>query len=65
MKLIKTLYKDSQGNIWEIERMSLPKKKGVYAYYLAECQTLNLSLKENLKRELIKKIKNLQNGTQP
>lgn len=52
------MYKDDLGNIWELEKMSLPKKKGTYDFWYGECSSLNISFRENLKRDLIKKIKN-------
>lgn len=61
MKLLKSLYQDNNGNVWEIEKQSLPKKKGQYNYWVAESKSLNKSIRANLKREIIKQIKNHKN----
>jgi hypothetical protein len=58
MQIIKSIYQDSNGNIWEIKRESLPKKKGEYVYWLAECKEKNICFRKNLKRDIIKEIKN-------
>jgi len=39
MQNIKSTYRDNDGDIWEIERQSLPKKKGVYIFWVGECKT--------------------------
>jgi len=67
MRLIKSLYSDDFGNVWEIEKQSLPKKKGSYNFYLAECKSLNKCFRSNLKRDIINQIKTIKiqtNGTQ-
>jgi hypothetical protein len=56
MKMLKSIYQDSKGNIWEFERCSIPKIKGTYMYWVAECKEQNISIKADLKRDLIKKI---------
>jgi hypothetical protein len=61
MKVVSVVYEDSNGNIWDVEKVSLPKKKGVYSFYTAYCRDLHISFRENLKRDLIKKIKNHKN----
>jgi|688.fasta_scaffold82978_6 hypothetical protein len=60
--IIKSIYQDTEKNIWEIKRESLPKKKGQYVYWLAECKEKNISFRKNLKRDIIKEIKNLTNN---
>lgn len=60
MKLLKSLYQDADGNVWEVQKESLPKKKGEYTYWIAECQSLNKTLRESLKRDIIKKIKTIK-----
>jgi hypothetical protein len=62
MKIIKSVYQDSEKNIWEIKRESLPKKKGQYVYWLGECSEKNICFRKNLKRDIIKEIKNLTNN---
>lgn len=57
MKLLKSLYSDALGNVWEIQKESLPKKKGQFNFWTAECKSLNKSYRANLKRDLIKQIK--------
>ncbi len=60
MRVVKSIYEDSKGKLWEVEKVSLPKlnkKKGNQSFYTAECKELNKSYRETLKREIIKKIK--------
>lgn len=59
MKLLKSVYTDNQGNVWEIQKQSLPKKKGQYNYWIAECHTKNLAYTEKLKRDIIKILKSI------
>ena len=56
MKLLKSLYLDSKGNVWEVQKESLPKKKGYFVYWIAECKSTNKSLRSSLKRDLKKQI---------
>ena len=58
MQNIKSTYRDNDGDIWEIERQSLPKKKGVYIFWVGECKTKKLSFRGSLKREVIYMIGN-------
>ncbi|HLO91580.1 MAG TPA: hypothetical protein VK172_10495 [Lentimicrobium sp.] len=58
MKLTKSIYKDSKGNEWVFEKMSLPKKKGSYNYWIAECMSLNKAFRHEKKSELKKIIEN-------
>jgi hypothetical protein len=60
--IIKSIYQDTEKNIWEIKRESLPKKKGQYVYWLAECKEKNICFRKNLKKDIIKEIKNLTNN---
>ena len=53
MKLIRTIYTDLNGNVWEVQQEKLPKKKGVYTYWVAECKELNKCLRADLKRKII------------
>lgn len=71
MQLLKSIYKDAAGNVWEIQYHTLAsvnKKRGMYKFWTAECKSLDKDLRADLKRELIKKIKELiqnqSNGTQ-
>lgn len=57
MKLTKSVYQDDAGNIWELSQQSLPKKKGTYLFWIGECKSINVELKEDRKYLLIKKIK--------
>lgn len=56
MKLLKSVYEDSYGTIWEISKETLPKKKGVYTYWIAECKLFDAVLRGNKKKDLIKMI---------
>lgn len=57
MKLIKSIYQDSKGNEWVIEKCTLPKmKRGEYIFYAAECSSLDKSLRNEKKGLLIKEI---------
>ena len=58
MQNIKSTYRDKDGDIWEIERQSLPKKKGVYIFWVGECTAKKLSFRGSLKREVIYMIGN-------
>lgn len=60
MKLLKSLYSDSNGNVWEIQKESLPKKKGQFNFWVAECLSINKSIRANLKRDLINQIKTIK-----
>lgn len=60
MQFIKSTYKDLNGNIWEVKRESLPKKKGQFVFWTAECTEQNISFRSKLKRDVIKEIKNLK-----
>lgn len=60
MKLLKSLYSDSNGNVWEIQKESLPKKKGQFNFWVAECFSLNKSIRANLKRDLMNQIKTIK-----
>jgi hypothetical protein len=57
MKMLKSIYQDGMGNLWEFERCSIPKNKGTYNYWIAECKGQNKCIKGDLKRDLIKTIK--------
>ncbi len=60
MKLLKSVYVDDDGNIWQIKKVALTKKRGTYYIWDAECDTLNIGLYANKKKELLTKIKNLR-----
>ena len=57
MKLIKGIYIDNKGNEWVIEQCSLPKKKGSYKFYVAECNAISKSFRADLKGQVIEQIK--------
>lgn len=59
MKLLKSIYEDSYGCIWEVTKFSLPKKKGYYNYWIAECKSLNIVHRGNKKKDLIKAIEEI------
>lgn len=61
MKLVKTIYRDNQSNEWIIQKESLPKKRGSYVYWIAECNVLNKCYREMKKKDLKKSIEN-KNG---
>lgn len=47
---------DSQANEWVLTPCSLPKKRGEYKYWLADCYKLDKTFKADTKKELIKRI---------
>ena len=57
MQLVKQLYNDDNGNLWEIEKCSLPKKRGTFNFWVAECKALSKNYRENTKKDVIAKIK--------
>ena len=56
-KRTKDTFIDGAGMIWNIKKESLPKKRGVYTYYIAETIVGNGVMKERLKRDLLEKLK--------
>jgi hypothetical protein len=50
---------DAGGVTWVIKKETLPKKRGVMTYYLAESVVGNGAVKETLKRDLLKKLKEI------
>jgi len=51
------LFVDQKKRIWEIEKVSLPTKKGKYIFYTAEClSNKNLGMWEKKLSELKKAI---------
>ena len=58
MKLVKQFYQDDNGNIWEIEKCSLAKKRGEYKFWTAECKFLSRNYRENTKKQIMVQIKN-------
>lgn len=61
MKLSRSIYVDSHNNEWVVQKHSLPKKKGEYVYWIADCVDLCKSIKADKKRDIISKIKNNEN----
>ena len=57
MQLVKQFYKDDAGNLWEIEKCSLPKKRGTFNFWVAECKALKRNYREDNKKSVIAKIK--------
>ena len=57
MKNIKTIYSDSKGNEWVVQKESLPKTKGTYTYWIADCYALSKSFRADLKKQVIEQIK--------
>jgi hypothetical protein len=58
MNLLKSYYADSQNNIWEIEKFTLPTRKGARRiYWRAECTSLNVSFQESKKYAVKTRIK--------
>jgi hypothetical protein len=53
----KNTFIDAGGMIWNIKKETLPKKRGVMTYYIAETIVGKGVVKEILKRDLIKKLK--------
>ena len=60
MKIIKSIYQDLNGNIWEVKRESLPKVRGEFVFWIAECTKKNISIRANLKKNIIIEIKKHQ-----
>lgn len=53
----KRLFVDQKKRIWEIEKVSLPRKKGIYIFYTAEClSNKKLEIRENKLSEIKKAI---------
>lgn len=52
IKLIKSIYLDSEGREWIVTKESLQKHRGEYIYWLAECKALNTTLKRDTKKEI-------------
>jgi hypothetical protein len=65
MVLKRTVYADASGNEWEIEKSALPKRRGMYIYWIAECKKLSKSFRSEKKKDLIFQIKinNIKNQT--
>ncbi|MFY8161987.1 MAG: hypothetical protein ACOVNU_11705 [Candidatus Kapaibacteriota bacterium] len=57
MKHIKSIYCDSKGNEWVVQKESLPKIKGTYTYWIADCNALSKSFRADLKNQVIEQIK--------
>lgn len=57
MKHIKSIYCDKKGNEWVVQQESLPKIKGSYTYWIADCNSLNKSFRADLKKQVIDQIK--------
>lgn len=55
MTLIKTVYRDQYGNEWTVQFETLPKKRGEYKYWTAEC--LNKHFRGVSKTSLFNQIK--------
>ena len=47
-----TTYIDSQGKTWKITRECLPKKRGTFKFYVAECIEDKRSAREKLLRDV-------------
>ena len=59
MKLLKSVYSDDCGNIWQIKKVPLHNKRGtIYYQWDAECEHLKIGLYASKKKELLTKIKN-------
>lgn len=53
----KRLFVDRNKRVWKIEKVSLPKKKGNYIFYTADClSNKKLGIRENKLAELKKSI---------
>ena len=53
----KRLFVDRNKRVWEIEKVSLPKKRGKYIFYTADClSNKKLGIRENKLAELKKSI---------
>lgn len=65
MVLKRTVYADASGNEWEIEKSAVPKLRGMYVYWIAECKKLSKSFRSDKKKDLIFQIKinNIKNQT--
>lgn len=59
MKLLQSIYQDSNGDIWQIKKVFTTNKRGtVVTTWDGECQARNIGLYGSKKKELIEKIKN-------
>lgn len=56
LKIVKHIYKDANGNVWEIEKVTTPKKKGVYTCWIGDCVALNVSFKRDTKKQVREQI---------
>jgi len=53
----KRLFVDQNKRVWQIEKVSLPRKKGIYIFYTAEClSNKKLEIRENKLSEIKKSI---------
>ena len=53
----KRLVVDQNKRVWQIEKVSLPRKKGIYTFYTAEClSNKKLEIRENKLSEIKKSI---------
>ena len=56
-KKAKNVFIDASSNIWLIKKESLPKKRGIYQYYIAETMDGKHHFRERLRRDILKNIK--------
>lgn len=62
MKVIKSVYEDSKGLFWLIEKITMPTKRGgKRTQYIAECESKNVAFKGNLKRDVFEQIEQYHN----
>lgn len=54
MKLIRTVYSDQYNNEWSVEFHELPKRRGTWKFWTAECN--NLEFRGDSKTELFRQI---------
>lgn len=59
MKVLKVIYEDGKGRTWNFEKCSVPTTKGSYRFWIAECSEISKSFREEKKRDLIKRIKEI------
>jgi hypothetical protein len=53
------IYLDHKGRTWRVTKESLPKIRGMYKYWLAECMTHDLAFREDTISKVITKLKTI------
>jgi hypothetical protein len=57
MEVIITIYTDSKGLLWSVEKTTLPTKRGSRSvFFIAECESNRMSFRGKLKRDVLREI---------